>query len=431
MALAPTIGTTSTNSDWKTTNYTRPLIVIIALFFMWAVMGKLNDILIPHLKKAFNLTDFQSSLVQSAFFTAYFVGAIPGGWVMKKVGYKNGILIGLAICGIGAAMFYPAADFRMYGFFLAALFIMAIGACFLEVAANPYVSVLGNPATASSRLILAQGFNGLGGTIAPKLGGLLILSGNEKTTEQISAMTAPDYLAFQITEADRVKLPYLGLVCLIAFVAACIYFSNLPEVKEDEDEDEDKNTSKKGHVFQHKHLLFGVLGIFLYVGAQEGIASFFMRFLQHLQIPSLTENMATTYLSFFWGTFMIGRFLGAYLATKFESSNILAFFSTLAALMVVLAMCTNGYVAAVCIVALGFFNSVQFPIIFTLALQKLGVHTKDGSTYLVMGICGAAIIPPLMGLISDASNITVAFAIPILCYMYVLFYALKGSKVAV
>ncbi len=426
MALAPTtVG--STNEDWKTTNYTKPLIVIIALFFMWAVMGKLNDILIPHLKKAFNLTDFQSSLVQSAFFTAYFVGAIPAGWVMKKVGYKNGILIGLAICGVGAALFYPAADFRMYGFFLAALFIMAIGACFLEVAANPYVSVLGNPATASSRLNLAQAFNGLGGTIAPKLGGLLILSGNEKTTEQITAMTAPEYLAFQIAEADRVKMPYLGLVCLIILVAVCIYFSNLPEVKEDENTS--NSDANKGSVFKHKHLVLGVLGIFLYVGAQEGVASFFMRFLQYLQIPALTENMATTYLSFFWGTFMLGRFLGAYLTSKYQASTILAFFSSFAALMLVLAMCTSGYVAAICIVALGFFNSVQFPIIFTLALHKLGVQTKDGSTYLVMGICGAAILPPLMGLISDAANITTSFILPIICYIYVLFYALKGSKV--
>lgn len=427
MALAPSSSTTSTAVDWKNVNYTRPLIVIIALFFMWALMGKLNDILIPHLKKAFSLTDFQSSLIQSAFFTAYFVGAIPAGWVMKKVGYKNGILIGLLICALGAGLFYPAADFRMYGFFLGALFIMALGACFLEVAANPYVSILGNPATASSRLNLAQAFNGLGGTIAPKLGGLFILSGNEVTTEMLAAMSPAKYLAFQIAEADRVKLPYLCLVGLILFVAVCIYFSNLPEVKEQAEEF--NSDVKKGSVFQYSHLVLGVLGIFLYVGAQEGVASFVMRFLQYLQIPSITESIATTYLTVFWGTFMIGRFVGAYLTSKFDPAKLLAFFACMAAILVAVAMNTSGYVAAFCIVGLGFFNSIQFPVIFTLALNKLGNFTKDGSTYLVMGICGAAIIPPLMGKLSDSTNIQFSFIIPIICYIYVIFYALKGSKV--
>lgn len=426
MALAPSENSHA-SIDWNEKNFTRPLIVIIALFFMWALMGKLNDILIPHLKKAFNLTDFQSSLVQSAFFTAYFVGAIPAGWVMKKLGYKNGILVGLLICAIGAGMFYPAADFRMYGFFLSALFVMALGACFLEVAANPYVSILGNPATASSRLNLAQGFNGLGGTLAPKLGGLLILSGNEVTSEQIAAMNPAQYLAFQIAEADRVKLPYLCLVALILFVAVCIYFSNLPEVKEDTEEI--NPNQKRGNIFQYSHLVFGVLGIFVYVGAQEGVASFVMRFLQYLQIPSLTESVATTYLTVFWGTFMVGRFVGAYLTSKFDPAKLLAFFAFMAAFLVTVAMNSSGYVAAFCIVGLGFFNSIQFPVIFTLALNKLGNFTKDGSTYLVMGICGAAIIPPLMGKLSDSTNIQFAFIIPIICYLYVIFYALKGSKV--
>jgi FHS family L-fucose permease-like MFS transporter len=419
------------SSDWKGQNYTRPLIVVIALFFMWAVMGKLNDILIPHLKKAFSLTDFQSSLVQSAFFTAYFVGAIPAGWVMKKVGYKNGILVGLAICALGAGLFYPAADFRMYGFFLAALFIMATGACFLEVAANPYVSVLGDPAKASSRLNLAQGFNGLGGTIAPKLGGLLILSGNEKSQEQISAMSTAEYTAFQIAEADRVKLPYIGLVCLILFVAACIYFSNLPEIKEQGSNENQDSNKPTGSVWRRMHLTLGVLAIFLYVGAQEGVASFVMRLLQHLQIPNLTEHVATNYLSFFWGSFMIGRFAGAYLQTKFDPAKMLAFYAITAATLVLIAMNTSGYIAVGCIVALGFFNSIQFPTIFTLAIKDLGSLTKDGSTYLVMGICGAAIIPPLMGKLSDATNIQFALIIPVICYVYVVYYGLSGSKVRV
>lgn len=414
-------------SNWKGQNYTRPLIVVIALFFMWAVMGKLNDILIPHLKKAFSLTDFQSSLVQSSFFTAYFLAAMPAGWIMKKVGYKNGILIGLGISAIGAALFYPAADSRVYGVFLLALFIMACGACFLEVAANPYVTVLGDPAKASSRLNMAQGFNALAATLTPKLGGLLILSGNEKTPSQMAAMSPLEYTAFQIAEADRVKGPYIGLVCLIIFVGVCIYFSKLPEIQEVSTTE--NATKPTGSVWKRAHLALGVLAIFLYVGAQEGVASFVMRFLQHLQIPNLTEHVATNYLSFFWGSFMIGRFIGAYLLTKFDPAKMLATYAVLSALLLVAAMNTSGYVAVGCVVALGFFNSIQFPTIFTLALKDLGSNTKDGATYLVMGICGAAIVPPLMGKLSDVTDIQFALIIPVICYLYVIYYGLKGSKI--
>lgn len=412
-------------------NYTVPLIVVTSLFFLWALGGKMNDILIPHLKKALDLTDFQSSLVQSAFFAGYFFAAIPAGWVMKKVGYKNGILIGLGIAIVGACLFYPAASTRVYPFFLSALCIMACGFCFLEVAANPYVSILGDPKGASSRLNLAQGFNSLGATITPFIGAQVILSGVEKSDSDLAFMSPFDLENYKIFEADRVKMPYLIIAGIFLLIAVIIFVTKLPEVKEAGLSEEGANKAKPQSpfsVFRFKHLALGVLAIFMYVGAQEGVASFIIRFMQHLQIEGVTEKMAANFIVFHWGSFMVGRFVGAWLLQKFDPAKMLAVYAIVAIGLVSAAMLTSGMVAVWCVVALGFFNSIQFATIFTLSLKNLGMYTKDGSTFLVMAIVGAAIIPALMGYISTVQNIQIAFIIPAACYVYVLFYALKGSK---
>jgi FHS family L-fucose permease-like MFS transporter len=348
---------------------------------------------------------------------------------MKKVGYKKGILIGLLICAFGAALFYPAADTRIYALFLLALCIMACGATFLEVAANPYVSILGPASTASSRLNLAQGFNSLGAFVTPFFGAQVILSGVEKSEAELSSMSASSLDAYRIFEADMVKLPYIGLACVFLFIAVVIYFSNLPEIEEPvEEESFERSSDGKTSVLQYKHLVLGVLAIFLYVGAQVGVASFIIRFMQYLQIPGITEKVAASFLGWHLGAFMVGRFVGSAIQQKFDPSKMLAIFAIIAGILTVLAINTDGMVAVWFVVAIGFFNSIMFPTIFTLSIKNLGKFTKDGSTFLVMAIVGAAIIPAIMGYISTVRNIQVAFIVPALCYVYVLFYALKGSK---
>lgn len=429
MALAHDSTKTSSNYD-PSKNYTIPLIVVTSLFFLWALGGKMNDILIPHLKKALDLTDFQSSLVQSAFFAGYFFAALPAGWVMKKVGYKNGILVGLGIAIVGACMFYPAASTRVYPFFLSALCIMACGFCFLEVAANPYVAILGNPSGASSRLNLAQGFNSLGATVTPFIGAQVILSGVEKSDTELASMAPLDLEAYKIFEADRVKIPYLCIAGVFLLIALVLYFTKLPEIKEEgAGEEQGKSSHSPFAVFKYKHLALGVLGIFMYVGAQEGIASFIIRFMQYLKIEGVSEKMAANFIVLHWGAFMVGRFVGAWLTSKFNPSKMLALYAIVSAVLVTLAVTTSGMFAVWCIVALGFFNSIQFPTIFTLSLKHLGVYTKDGSTFLVMAIVGAAVVPALMGYISTVQNIQLALIVPVICYIYVFFFATKGSKV--
>lgn len=411
-----------------------PLVVVNSLFFLWALGGKMNDILVPHLKKALDLTDFQSSLVQSAFFAGYFFAAIPAGWLMKKVGYKNGILFGLFLATLGALMFYPAATTRVYAFFLSGLCIMACGFCMLEVAANPYVSILGDPKTASSRLNLAQAINALGATITPYIGAQFILSGVEKTDAELALMSMAEIEAYKIFEADRVKIPYLCIAGVFVLIALILYFTKLPVVQEqatynNAEENAQKNNQSPFAVFKHKHLALGVLAIFMYVGAQEGIAAFIIRFMQYLQIEGVTEKSAANFIVLHWGSFMVGRFAGAWLTRQFNPSYVLAVFAFIAFGLVMLAVSTSGMFAVWCIVALGFFNSLQFPTIFTLSLQNLGIQTKDGSTFLVMAIVGAAIMPAVMGYISTIQNIQVALIAPALCYVYVLYFALAGHKV--
>ncbi|MFN3405409.1 MAG: L-fucose:H+ symporter permease [Cytophagaceae bacterium] len=414
-------------------NYTGPLTVITTLFFMWAVATNLNDILIPHLKKACNLTDFQSSFVQSAFFLGYFLLSLPAGIVIKKVGYKNGILIGLVTCAVGSLLFIPAAETRVYGFFLFALCMIAGGIAFLQVAANPYVTVLGKPETASSRLNLAQAFNSLGASLGPYVGGMLILSEVEKTAAQLNAMSAAELEAYRIAEAGMVKMPYLGLALIFLAIAALIYFSKLPEIQE-EKESPGASEGSISDVFKFKHCILGVIAIFVYVGAEVGIGSFIIRYIQYLQIPDtvdpsklLSEKSASKFISFYMAGAMIGRFIGSALMQKLNPAKILAFNAIMAAALALASMFSSGLIALILIVAIGLFNSIMFPTIFTLSIHGLGKYTKYGSSLLIMAIVGGGIVPPIMGYISDIRNIQVAFLVPVICYAYIFFFGIKGS----
>jgi len=411
--------------------YALPLVLITSLFFLWALGVNLNDILIPHLKKAFGLSDFKSSLIQSAFFGGYFLAALPAGWLMERVGYKRGILIGLLMCATGAFLFIPASAIRVYGCFLFALFVMACGQCFLEVAANPYVTVLGAPETSERRLNIAQSFNSVGAVITPVLGAAFILSGVEHTSSQLAAMTSEQLQTYRITEANMVRGPYLVITGLFLAVAALIYFSRLPEIKEAGEEGE-QDVAEQGlrGTLAHGHLVKGVIAQFFYVGAQVGVASFVIRFAQHM-VPGTPEKVAANYLKLHLVGFMIGRFAGSAIMRIVPAPRLLSYFAAGSLVCVMVALLASGVVPVWAIVLIGFFHSIMFPTIFALSLKNLGAYTKLGSSLLVMSIIGGAIGPAIMGLISDAASIQRAFVVPLICYAYVFYYAVKGYVPAV
>ncbi|MGA8617288.1 MAG: L-fucose:H+ symporter permease [Candidatus Sulfotelmatobacter sp.] len=408
--------------------YVLPFILVTSLFFLWAFGVNLNDILIPHLKKGFHLSDFRSSLIQTAFFGGYFLAALPAGWLMERIGYRRGILVGLLTCAAGALLFIPAASLRVYGFFLFALFVMACGQGVLEVAANPYVTILGPPESSERRLNFAQSFNSVGAVVTPIFGAAFILSGVEYSRAQLSAMTPAQLRAYEIAEANTVKGPYLVIAGLFLAVAALIFFSKLPEVREEDYAEATPNASEgvRG-LWPYKHLLKGVLAQFFYVGAQVGVASFVIRFAQY-SMPGLPEKQAANYLKLHLLGFMIGRFAGSAMMKRIAASRLLSLFgmSALVCLMVVL---FGARVAPMwALVLLGFFHSIMFPTIFALSLKHLGPHTKLGSSLLVMSIIGGAVFPAIMGYISDMSSIRLAFWVPFFCHLYVLYFAARGYR---
>jgi FHS family L-fucose permease-like MFS transporter len=421
---------TSSSAPITERRFVVPLVLVTSLFFLWALGVNLNDILIPHLKKAFGLTDFRSSLIQSAFFGGYFLAALPAGWLMERIGYKRGILVGLVTCATGAALFIPAASVRVYGFFLFALFVMACGQGVLEVAANPYVTILGPPESSERRLNLAQSFNSVGAVLTPIIGAAFILSGVEYTRAQLSAMAPAQLQAYRTTEANAVKVPYLVITCLFLAVAALIYFSHLPEVRE-EDGDKDKTavlaqTGLRG-LWPYKHLLKGVVAQFFYVGAQIGVASFIIRFAQYT-MPGTPEKHAANYLKLHMLGFMIGRFAGSAIMKHIAASRLLSLFGLGSLTCLAVILLASGAAPMWAIVLLGFFHSIMFPTIFALSLKDLGPYTKLGSSLLVMSIIGGAIVPALMGYISDASNIRYAFIVPFVCHLYVFYFAARGYR---
>jgi MFS transporter, FHS family, L-fucose permease len=410
--------------------YILPLMLVTTLFFLWALGVNLNDILIPHLKKAFSLTDFRSSLIQSAFFGGYFLAALPAGRLMERVGYKNGILIGLLICATGAFLFIPAASIRIYGFFLFALFVMACGQCFLEVAANPYVTILGPPESSERRLNLAQSFNSVGAVITPFLGAAFILSGVEYTTAQFSSMTPEAIQAYRVSEANMVKVPYMIISGIFLLVALLIYMSKLPENKTVAASEEPTVRKRAGRGIQaYGHLTKGVLAQFFYVGAQVGVASFIIRFAEH-SIAGTHEKVAAHYLQMHLVGFMVGRFAGSAIMKHIPAAKLLSLFACGALVCGMVALLASGSTPVWAVVLIGFFHSIMFPTIFALSLKNLGSYTKLGSSLLVMSIIGGAVCPAIMGLISDATNIQRAFVVPLICYVYILYFAMRGYRPA-
>lgn len=411
-------------------SYTFELTALTTLFFMWGFLTCLNDILIPHLKAIFSLNYTMSMLVQFVFFFAYFIVSIPAGKVIHKIGYKSGIVIGLITAGIGSFLFYPAAGYRVYALFLIALFILASGITILQVAANPYVSILGSPKTASSRLNLTQAFNSLGTTVAPLFGSYFILSVAVKTSEELSKMSPEQINAYKLAEAAAVQVPYLGIAVTLILLAAVFAWLKLPNIK-----DENTENGTIEHNFDHlhksawgyKHLVLGAVAIFVYVGAEVSIGSFLVNYLGQDFIASMPESVAGKFVSFYWGGAMVGRFIGSAVLRKIEPRKVLAFNATMAAFLVLVSMATTGKVAMWSILSVGLFNSIMFPTIFTLAIYGLGKHTSEGSGILVASIVGGALIPVLQGAFADHIGIHHAFFIPVICYLYIVFYGMKGA----
>jgi MFS transporter, FHS family, L-fucose permease len=410
--------------------YIVAFVLVTSLFFLWALGVNLNDILIPHLKKAFHLTDFQSSLIQSAFFGGYFLAALPAGWLMERIGYRKGILIGLLTCAFGAFLFIPAASIGLYGFFLFALFVMACGQGVLEVAANPYVTILGPPESSERRLNLAQSFNAVGAVVTPIIGRAFILSGIEYSAVQLSAMTPEQSAAYSALEASRVRGPYLAITALFLFVAALLYLAHLPEVREASGEalsGLEAAPMSRWKIWRYKHLVKGVTAQFFYVGAQIGVTSFVIRFTQHT-LPGTPEKVAANFLKWHLIGFMVGRFTGSAMMKRIAPPRLLGIFAVCALLSTATAIVGTGEASVWAVVVLGFFDSIMFPTIFALSVKNLGVYTKLGSALLVMSIIGGAIVPAIMGYMSDVSSIQKAFVVPLICYAYVLYFALRGYK---
>nr|WP_259365547.1 sugar MFS transporter [Colwellia sp. BRX10-3] len=379
---------------------------------MWGFITCLNDILIPHLKAIFDLTYTQSMLVQFCFFGAYFIVSLPAGQLVKKVGYQKGIVAGLIVAALGCLMFYPAASMHSYAMFLSALFVLASGITILQVSANPYVTLLGPTESASSRLTMTQAFNSLGTTVAPYLGGLLILN------EAAHSMTAAP-------SADSVKVPYLILTAALLILAAIFAWLKLPHIASAETE-EDEVVS--GSAWQYRHLVLGALGIFVYVGAEVSIGSFLINFFGEANIGGLEESQAAKYLTYYWGGAMVGRFIGAAVMQKIDAGKTLAFNAFFAVILVTIAMLTSGSLAMWAILLVGLCNSIMFPTIFSLALNSLGKHTSQGAGILCLAIVGGAIVPLLQGVLADIVGVQLSFVLPIFCYIYIVSYGLIGSK---
>ena len=395
--------------------YVTAFILVTSLFFMWAIAHNLNDILIRQFQKALDLSRGQASFVQVSFYLAYAFAAIPAGYSMKKLGFKRAILTGLLLYALGAALFYPAAEVGNYSFFLVALFIIAIGIVFLETSGSGYITLVGDPATAARRINFAQSFNGLGGFVAPLIGGVFIFSGIEHTPDAIAALSPAALQEYRTLEARQVQLPYLSLAGMLVFVALLVAVTRFPAPR--------ARTRSAGKptldgVFTHKSFVWAIVAQFFYVGAQIGVWSYFIDFTKELT-PATPEKTAAFYLSASLLSFMVGRFIGTYLMKFIAPRTLLALYALINIGLVTVALISSGMIAVVAVGATSFFMSIMFPTIYALGLEHLGDKAEMGSSLIIMTIISGAIIPPMMGYLSDIQSVQWAYAVPLLCYFMV------------
>ena len=434
---------TSTNKSYRSA-----FIFLTSLFFLWGFITVLVDSLIPRLKDVFEMSYAKTVLVQFAFFVAFFVFSLPAGYLLSKIGYKKGIVLGLLTMAAGCLLFYPAAEHRMFSVFLVGYFTLAAGITILQVAANPFVALLGSEEGASSRLNLSQAFNSLGTTIAPVVGALFLLSDSVKSSEEIAVLTETQKSDYYIAEASTVQTPFLLISAFIILLAVVFLFTKLPKLIEE---------SPKGGYFKllkNKMMLMGALGIFVYVGAEVAVGSFLVNYFSDMGLAtvvaesetmmSIANTIASTFnktftdsdpksllgifVIFYWGGAMIGRFVGAYLTKILAPGKVLSIFAMLAITMIVISISTTGLISMWSILAVGLFNSIMFPTIFTLSLEGLGDLKAQASGLLCMAIVGGAIIPFFFGSLIDGLGFKTAFLLVITCYAYILFYGRYKTK---
>ncbi|WP_044513935.1 sugar MFS transporter [Hymenobacter sp. DG25B] len=443
-------------------SYALPMAAMTSLFFLFGAVTNFNDVLMPYLKDVCQLTDLQSSLVQSAFFGAYFLMSLPAGYVLKKLGYQRGIVLGLLVMAVGALLFVPAANSRTFGMFLLGLSVLGAGVTLLQVAANPYVSILGPASRAASRVSIVGVANNFGGTLSPLLGGILLFGGSAALKARLAAMPVAARLA---EESTLVKGPYIGLAIFLAILAGVFFMLKLPELETFTDEEADTAATARGSALHYPHLVLGVVAIFLYVGVEVGLGSFLIRYGESQGIQQLSGftqalvrglNVAVNFIAVllgqspapidttvgftkavgavlvasYWFGSLVGRVVGIPLLARLNDRKALAFVCAVGVLAVLASVFTFGEAALWLIVLCGLMNSIMWPVIFPLAIKGLGPLTKQGSSYLIMAIVGGAIVPLLMGWVAThGGGLRVAFLIPALCYAYLLFYSLRGYRV--
>jgi FHS family L-fucose permease-like MFS transporter len=426
-------------------SYRSSFILLTTLFFLWGFITVLVDSLIPRLRELFTLSYFQAGLVQFAFFGAYFLLSIPASYILSKIGYKRGIILGLLTMAFGCLLFYPAASYRVFGIFMLAYFILAGGMTILQVAANPFVAVLGNEDGASSRLNLSQAFNSLGTAIAPAVGALFILSDTIKTEDEIASLTDTAKETYLASEASAVQMPFIGLALFIGLIAIIFLFAKLPKMMSE------KSTGTYAEALKNKNLMLGVLGIFFYVGAEVAIGSYLVNYFLDMNLvevikenglmKSIAEGILNSgissndnkaivgvFVTFYWSGAMIGRFVGSYLTKIMKPGKVLGIFATTAIILILISISTTGLVSMWSILAVGLFNSIMFPTIFTLAIDGIGELKPKGSGLLCTAIVGGAIIPPLYGFMTDQIGFKMALFFIIACYSYILYFGYRNTK---
>ncbi|MEN9281567.1 MAG: hypothetical protein RL594_502 [Bacteroidota bacterium] len=397
------------------------------LFFMIGFITCLNDILVPHMKSVFDLSYTQAALIQFCFFTAYFVIAFPSSALISRLGYQRSIVVGLAVSTVGAALFYPASIVQSYPLFLFGLFTLASGFALLQTAMNPYVAVLGPPERSSARLVLSQAFNSVGTTIAPQLGALLILGASVLTADQVAKLTPDAIASYKTSQSEAVQMPYLVLTAMLGILAFVVSRLNLPTISEVEGEAE--RAVPLMAPLKIPRLLKGVVSIFCYVGAEVAIGSFMVNYFQE-RLPGLSEQGAATYVTYYWGGAMIGRFAGSFLLTLVRPGMLLGVMSTINVVLTLGSTVTDGMTSGMLLVSCGLFNSIMFATIFTLAIKDLGVMTNRGSSWLIAAILGGAVIPQIQGMIADSTgSLAPSYLIPAACYIYIAYYGFAGSHV--
>ncbi len=393
----------------KQSSYTPALVVLGVLYFMMGLITCLNDTLVPFFKKGFTLSYTQSSLVQFYFFLTYAVMSIPAGKLIEKIGYKKGMVLGFCISAFGAILFYPASIFHVYALFLAALFIVAVGIVMLQVAANPYVTILGPAKTASSRLAMVQGVGSMGTTVAPVLGAYFILS----------------RLDTSATSSEALRYPYLVIAAILIVIAFVVSKLSLPTITPSANNLRDVEEPTKS-VFTFRNLNYGAIAIFLYVGAEVSIGTFMTNYVSDVLKLSVTE--ANSYVAFYWGSMVVGRLLGTFILKTVRPGFVLAICASVAAILILVSVNNTGLVAVWSMIAIGLFNSVMFAIIFSLSVNGLGKNTTRASGILSTAIVGGAIMPFLQGVLIDHFTWAIAFMLPLLSYLFILFYGLNGYR---